>query len=285
MKHDENIHRPGSGQDPLKAILGRVVVDSPLSRLGSRFAILDRPHIERWGHGAFLFTLCALAALLRRSHRKTLGLTAPELADSTGLGVDTVRRHLRAFEAEGLASLNADGVWLPTMRVKSGGDRSLRQGGLAQRGHSRLAADTVIELQVEERDGRCGAHDPDVHQQGRCRASSVQYQLAIRWRRSWLGCPEPLGLAQVRQPLKAAGNGRGARHARPMARASRKIAETMGRSARTCNVPKTLRRVRVKKDVTKGLGTLGRSISSTPWNVLKTPQERGYRSTPLHGVS
>ena len=120
MKHDESIHRPGSGQDPLKAILARVVVDSPLSRLGSRYAILDRPHIERWGHGAFLFTLCALAALLRRSHRKTLGLTAPELADSTGLGVDTVRRHLRAFEAEGLASLNADGVWRPTNALRRG---------------------------------------------------------------------------------------------------------------------------------------------------------------------
>ena len=120
MKHDKSIHRPGSGQDPLKAILARVVVDSPLSRVGSRYAILDRPHIERWGRGAFLVTLCALAALLRRSHRKTLGLTAPELADSTGLGVDTVRRHLRAFEAEGLASLNADGVWRPTNALRRG---------------------------------------------------------------------------------------------------------------------------------------------------------------------
>ena len=118
MKHDESIHRPVSGQDPLKAILARVVVDSPLSRVGSRYAILDRPHIERWGHGAFLVTLCALAALLRRRHRKALGLTVRGLAESTGLFPNTIRRHLQAFEAEGLAAVEDGGVWRPTQALR-----------------------------------------------------------------------------------------------------------------------------------------------------------------------
>ena len=47
-----------STHDPITALLGRsIVVDTPLSRIGSRYAILDRPHIERWGRGAFLVTL------------------------------------------------------------------------------------------------------------------------------------------------------------------------------------------------------------------------------------
>ena len=111
-------HRPVSGQDPITAILGRVVVDTPLSRIGSHYAILDRPHIERWGRGAFLVTLCALAALLRRSHRKTLGLTVRGLAESTGLFPDTIRRHLKAFEAEGLAVMEDGGVWRPTQALR-----------------------------------------------------------------------------------------------------------------------------------------------------------------------
>ena len=112
-------YRPDFGQDPLTALLGRsIVVDTPLSRIGCRYANLDRSHIERWGHGAFLVTLCALTALLRRSHRKILGLTAPELAESTGLGVDTTRRHLRAFEAAGLVAVEDDGVWRPTEALR-----------------------------------------------------------------------------------------------------------------------------------------------------------------------
>ena len=118
-----SLAHPSSGQDsrhdPITALLGRTIsVDTPLSRIGSRYANLDRPHIERWGHGAFLVTLCALCALLRRSHRKTLGLTVRELAESTGLFPDTIRRHLQAFEAEGLAAVNADGVWRPTETLR-----------------------------------------------------------------------------------------------------------------------------------------------------------------------
>ena len=119
MKLDEVTHRPASGQDPITALLGRsIVVDTPLTRIGSGYAILDRPHIERWGHGAFLVTLCALAALLRREHRKTLGLTVRGLAESTGLFPDTIRRHLQAFEAEGLAAVEDGGVWRPTQALR-----------------------------------------------------------------------------------------------------------------------------------------------------------------------
>ena len=110
---------PASTHDPITALLGRsIVVDTPLSRIGSRYAILDRSHIERWGRGAFLVTLCALAALLRRSHRKTLGLTVRGLAESTGLFPDTIRRHLQAFEAEGLATVEDGGVWRPTQALR-----------------------------------------------------------------------------------------------------------------------------------------------------------------------
>ena len=123
MRQDQRKHRPVSGQDsthdPITALLGRsIVVDTPLSRIGSRYAILGRPHIERWGRGAFLVTLCALAALLRRGHRKTLGLTVRGLAESTGLFPDTIRRHLQAFEAEGLAAVEDGGVWRPTEKLR-----------------------------------------------------------------------------------------------------------------------------------------------------------------------
>ena len=111
-------HVADSTHDPITALLGRsIVVDTPLTRIGSGYAILDRPHIERWGHGAFLVTLCALAALLRRGHRKTLGLTVRGLAESTGLFPDTIRRHLQAFEAEGLAAVEG-GVWRPTQALR-----------------------------------------------------------------------------------------------------------------------------------------------------------------------
>ena len=123
MRQDQRKHRPVSGQDsthdPITALLGRsIVVDTPPSRIGSRYAILGRPHIERWGRGAFLVTLCALAALLRRGHRKTLGLTVRGLAESTGLFPDTIRRHLQAFEAEGLAAVEDGGVWRPTEKLR-----------------------------------------------------------------------------------------------------------------------------------------------------------------------
>ena len=123
MKQDERTHRPVSGQgsthDPITALLGRsIVVDTPLSRIGSRYAILGRSHIERWGRGAFLVTLCALVALQRRGHRKTLGLTVRGFAESTGLFPDTIRRHLQAFEAEGLAAVEDGGVWRPTEELR-----------------------------------------------------------------------------------------------------------------------------------------------------------------------
>ena len=126
MKQDERTmhcnalqHVADSTHDPITALLGRsIVVDTPLSRIGSRYALLDRPHIERWGRGAFLVTLCALAALLRRSHRKTLGLTVRGLAESTGLFPDTIRRHLQAFEAEGLVAVEDGGVWRPTQALR-----------------------------------------------------------------------------------------------------------------------------------------------------------------------
>ena len=123
MKLGQRTHQPISGQDsthdPITALLGRsIVVDTPLSRIGSRYANLDRSHIERWGRGAFLVTLCALAALLRRSHRKTLGLTVRGLAESTGLFPNTIRRHLQAFEAEGLATVEDGGVWRPTQALR-----------------------------------------------------------------------------------------------------------------------------------------------------------------------
>lgn len=98
-----------------------VILETPLSRLRlNPYAWLNREHIERWGNGFHLVTLAALSALIRRKGR-TLGLSAAEVAESTGLHHDTTRAHLRSFEAAGLAVECEDGNWRPTGKLRKHG--------------------------------------------------------------------------------------------------------------------------------------------------------------------
>lgn len=195
-----------------------VTLDTPLSRLRpAPYAWLGRELLEEWGDGLQLATLAALASLLRRRGR-SLGLTAPELAESTGLCADTTRRHLRAFGDAGLAAVDAAGVWRPTRRLRK------RKHGHAARIEARNLALLVARLGGSGLRALCW----DRLYTTRSGRLTVSYEaLAHR-----MGCHRTTvwrGIAR----LRAAGIACGAR----VSRASRKTATSMRRKLQRILAP------------------------------------------------